>query len=229
MTLKKSQSSGPEADTLILGLGSSKPACEIAQEWVSTNSDRLPKTLQEFSAFPPAYQKAIFVALSPSEKSFLWRTQLSTFLKMRTDLSTQQRGVAKEFMEFLTPYRYGIHSRDPRWRDEVEVPLSRLTAQIELAFPNPDSGKRRVFRDLRSDDQDYAIASGAILLKTVLSNLVGGFATGAQMFGECECADIGDCPPCTGRECDDGNCEPTSGCGMGDLSDCTGTCVCLAG
>jgi hypothetical protein len=59
--------------------------------WVAANASVLPDTLEELSAYPVEYRKAIVGALSPEKKQILWQQQIRNYIATTPGLPSERR------------------------------------------------------------------------------------------------------------------------------------------
>ncbi|HEX9691025.1 MAG TPA: bacteriocin fulvocin C-related protein [Gemmatimonadales bacterium] len=81
---------------------SSQPSCVVAHNWVQTHWDALPTSYDAYTAYPVAWQKAIYAALGPSERVSLWQTHLDRVMAI-VDLTAEQRSFLASAKESLSP------------------------------------------------------------------------------------------------------------------------------
>ncbi|MEV1023211.1 bacteriocin fulvocin C-related protein [Streptomyces sp. NPDC050264] len=64
-----------------------------ASRWVKANPGRLPSGYSEFASYPADYRRAIYGALSPSDRSELWVAHFANHRKTHPALSAEQSAV----------------------------------------------------------------------------------------------------------------------------------------
>lgn len=73
---------------------------EIAA-WVAAHRDELPTTLDELSAYPIPFRRAIVSAVSTEQRIGFWDAHLRTFLAPDAGLTTEQRAVVADALPLL--------------------------------------------------------------------------------------------------------------------------------
>ena len=73
-----------------------------ARRWVRRHRDRLPRTYDEITAFPPAYRIEIFAASSPEVQSHFWVEAIKRDRESRRDLTDTQHLVYEEALALAT-------------------------------------------------------------------------------------------------------------------------------
>jgi hypothetical protein len=107
---------------------------------VNKAEDEILKKFSDISALPLNKRKAFFRAVSPKDKSDLWRTHLALFL-VRTELTDWQRETVLYAMSLATPGWFEVKSSDAAWKSKVGDLLRSLEARILTAFSFEDGAK----------------------------------------------------------------------------------------
>lgn len=89
-----------------------RPTNQRAEAWVTAHANSLPKSLDEFAAYPTPYRRAIWSGLSESVKADLWRTQLDQLLN-ESSLTKEQRSAIIQMRSFLSPELYKSNAKQP--------------------------------------------------------------------------------------------------------------------
>ncbi len=81
------------------------PACELADQWVAANPNKLPTTLEAFVAHSIAVRRAIYDALDAETRVSLWREHLGIVIHEATSLTQRQflNGVTRDLPNLLDP------------------------------------------------------------------------------------------------------------------------------
>ena len=69
--------------------------------WVDAHEHKLPRTLDELSAFPNAFRRVIVNRVSPEQRTMFWCDHLRTFLKEDSTLTPDQRTFLTEAIDEL--------------------------------------------------------------------------------------------------------------------------------
>lgn len=77
------------------------PECVLAADWVRAHAGALPRTSEEISRYPLAYQRAIYRKLPARSQAGLWREHLESYLGPTTSLSAAQQAVVREALAML--------------------------------------------------------------------------------------------------------------------------------
>ncbi len=101
-----------------------------ATSWVATHQGALPQTLEEFAAYPIAYQHAIFDALPAADKSRFWRDQLTRLLA-RPNLTGAQQAFIQDAIAKATPESFGPLADHPEICESiVKIFPDKSTKQV---------------------------------------------------------------------------------------------------
>ena len=81
------------------------PACELADQWVADNPDKLPTTLDAFVAHSIAVRQAIYDALDAETRASLWREHLGIVVHEATSSKQRQflNRVTRDLPNLLDP------------------------------------------------------------------------------------------------------------------------------
>jgi hypothetical protein len=185
-----------------------RDATSEAHVWARLNKDKLPRTYDELAPYPLAYRRAIFVELTPAERSTMW-------------------------CEHLAGYRAGLGGGlSP---DQVKVLGSAMRLAHDHAMFTPRSPGRAQREKALSDLREAAItAFGNKEAKALLATLGPAHVnvTPAGCPG-CECSTQDDycwpahcCPSSCGTSAQTCLCSPpdSGGCGTFWSYDCNGMC-----
>ena len=108
--------------------------CNDADLWVNEHREKLPDTLAGLLSLPSHYRMLTFSALSPVDKSRLFREHYESFLQQNPQLTDQQVALIHEVMNLATPdlYRHedGEH---PGGREADEKMFNRLADTFSRA------------------------------------------------------------------------------------------------
>ena len=182
-----------------------------AKDWVAANQTTLPQALEEYAAYPIEYQRAIYDASSPQDKSRLWRTQLGAVLAREQHLTIAQRALLQQGIDLATPESFEPTATPPD-----------LCPRIAEIFP--DARERRLFMRLGSAvEPSFTWRPTAIsLMERVRARLVVHAAP-----VDCNCRGLGLCECNLFEACDVAppNCIQTHSCGCIWLGECDKTCV----
>lgn len=170
--------------------------CELAEEWVATNLDKLPITLNAFSEHSITFRRAIFRELDAKVRTSLWREHLAAVAHDVT--SAEQR----LFLERVSGELDGLLSgTEPPSELDILVQQARAILGEDLA--------RRAMGVLGPEPEPVAaVAEDGTVAPQVL----------------CSCSTASDfCP--TPARCSAGACVPRArGCGWFWLYGCDGLC-----
>lgn len=195
-------------------------AVSRADAWVSLHAAALPTTLEEIAAYPQEYREAIRKALTPKQRSHLWREQLQGFLDTEPGLTAEQRAYVLELIGKLTPANITLASAG----DQV---VFDICERIPTLFP--ERQQQQVFSLLGATKSprtslDSLLVAFRERVGSTLSLLQPAYAEeGSQL---CNCRGWGWCE-CTGSElCSGLSCQTHQGSGCGeDPSNCNGICI----
>lgn len=196
---------------------SDEKACEVAARWVQENRHALPHTLDGVAALPPVYKRLVFNALTPEQKSILWREHLRRFLEQEK-LTEEQRAFVRMAIDFATPqlYRDAAIGRTVKAQAEHQAHHKAIREQAVALF---SVQMRRVFADL---GYTTVTPSGTLPMSV---KRVSFDSAGDAFEAQCEC-EVGD-NWCSWERCStppDG-CQTTeTGCGFLNCGPCNGTC-----
>lgn len=194
------------------------PLCETAAEWVAQNHESLPTSLPEIERYHPVLRRAIFNALSPSQRESLWRAHFTRWIESDNRLSEEQKAFVESVMQRLPLYFEPTSGKAVMVEDRLEERI-RETFELDLG--------REVFATLGSTayaaDQPISVRETNIFGFSPLEfSKKGGPTDGTA--ADCSCSHGSDwCA--AGMYCNASPCTPTeSGCGTIFIWPCTGDC-----
>ena len=205
-TIFGSRRTGTFVGTLLLLIGVVTVSANVnpqresvrAKAWVASHQGALPRTLEEFAAYPVAYRHEILAALPAADKSRLWRDQLQRVLAS-PNLTSQQQAFVREAIALATPESFGPLGNHP---DVCE----------RVASLFPDKNTKLMFLGLGSVAKpSYSWRPALVTLtetlraKVTLNADVGTPDCSCRGYGLCECGLYQGCAPMA--------CNPTNNCG----------------
>jgi len=204
----------------ILAGGTPAKVCQVTDQWVNGNRTRLPSTVTGLLSLPPEYRKAVFGALTPTEKSNVFREYYREMLRENPQFNSQQKEVIQEQIAFLSPELY---SQAPNLSPEMrmaEDELMRKRAELlptELRMPFLTAPGRISYVSMMSLE-----THAAVQLMKFQEALHSRFTANAGA-PDCDCTIDWMCFPnyCQG----DVACHEASTCGPFGTSACWGVCL----
>ena len=197
-------------------LGDDRTDCERAAEWAVAHKDFLPTTLEELSAFPTSYRRAIADALAPEVTAELWRAH-TTQLAQRSNISQAQREATLEMASLIAPVLY---DRNPALDSSRQQLREELTRRLVAAYPHQED--RVEFSTLGPTEAPFSLDRGSyIQLRDGIRSL---FVADARRFVNCNCSTWFDCNQ-SALSCDYGNCTQVYQCGPFGGQPCYGRCI----
>jgi len=174
--------------------------CATAAAWVAKNKGHLPQTYDEVIAYPMAYRRAIFSALSATTKSQLWSEQLTRY-RTAHQLSSEQSAVIQTGLRLSRPALF-----ERLGSAEVKRSLDELRKSSGAAFGGP------------ATDALFATLGPAESAKSAADASVGP-------DNACSCA-TADSYCGNNTHCQSGGCGySSSGCGTFYAYACDGLCI----
>ncbi len=107
---------------------------EAALRWVAKNKDRLPRGYDEVTAYPVAYQRAIYAASDPAAQSQFWVEALRRDRLAHADLTAEQQDVFDRAIELAATERLFV--ADQRPATELDESLAGLRQDAIRVFPD---------------------------------------------------------------------------------------------
>ena len=105
-----------------------------AQRWVERNKDRLPQGYAEVTAYPEAYQRAIYAASPPAAQSRFWVEALRRDRLGHADLTAEQREVFDRAIGLAATE--SLFLPDQRQATELDESLAGLRQDAVRVFPD---------------------------------------------------------------------------------------------
>jgi hypothetical protein len=195
-----------------LAAAAADPVCIQAKKWIAANGDNLPKTYEEFSRVPVAYQSAVFDALTADTKAELWRVRLTNYREQHPALDRTRIDLLDQAVEFVSrPTTFSTPHTDPLWDVLVGQPTKKLERRFRALFGRNEAAA--IVGRLTPEDQSslQVVEVDVNTFKSVI---------------QCSCSTVSDwCSPSPYR-CYTTNptCAQTSGCGTFFQYTCNGTC-----
>ena len=126
------------------------PACELADQWVAANRDKLPTSLDAFVAHSIVVRQAIYDALDAETRASLWREHLGIVIH-EAALSTQRQflnEVTRDLPNLLDPETTSSDELEALWGSATAILGEDLARRALL-----DLGPGVVAQDGRSAPQ----------------------------------------------------------------------------
>ncbi len=184
-------------------------ACEALHEWAKPYTGTSP-TLEALAPFDRANRNASFNAITPAERSALWREQLRR-LARRSEFSDAQRQLIVEAIDLSTPAMY---SKEPAARRAADEYWTRA----KNVFPTRES---RLLLFQLGGPSPAVRGSAPRTVSTVWDRLTGPFRAHAQPAPWCDCSIAWqDCYWCVTAWCR----YQLDGCGPYGWFECDGGC-----
>jgi len=186
-----------------------RPVTDRAKAWVASHRQVLPQTLEEYAAYPVEYQRAIFEAYTPQDKSRMWRTQLQLVLDHERNLSPAQQAFIRQSIAQATPESFEPLATTPN----VCPRVAELFADMK---------SKRLFNQLGT----ATTPSSALrpMLVSLTEKIRAKFVTQADAEA-CNCHGHGFCECGSLSSCMGGNsCTHNMNCGCIWSSECDSVC-----
>jgi hypothetical protein len=117
------------------------PQEEVLQKYVAVSAQPVEDRIKSFQA------------LSPKERSLLWRIHLALYLIQRPDLTKDQQNVVLDTLSVATPQLFAAPDlSDPGWRARVHEPLARLQERGLQLFNKQEAAE--IFSTLGQGQQE---------------------------------------------------------------------------